>query len=212
MERFLRLLLQGTQGPQGVVGPAVGAQGPQGPQGATGTQGPQGGGVGPQGTQGAGGAQGTQGPQGGGTGTQGTQGPQGVQGRSPKSFYFAAGSTTPGSSTVPYYLSSTPSAAPSITAGDFYFIAPYDLVLKALFWRITTAGSNPNTYEICAQVNDVDTAVFLSRSGTQASGSITGQNVAVTAGQRVSVRYQRTVAGAAPNNGNVFCTVSYEAR
>jgi hypothetical protein len=205
---FLLELLQGVQGPQGLTGPAVGAQGPQGPQGAVGAQGPQGGGVGPQGTQGASGSQGPQGAT--GPGAQGSQGPQGGTGHSYKALLFAVGGTTPGILTTAHYVTNSYTGSLTTTAGLYYYIAPCNLTLKDLYWRIETAGAGTNTYQICVQVDEVDSALLLSRTGAQTSGSITGQSVAVTAGQRIGVRYQRTVASGSPNAGASHATVTYE--
>lgn len=161
--------------------------GPQGPQGAAGPQGPQGvaGAAGPQGPQGAQGAQGPQGP-------QGAQGATGFPGNIQWGAAAAAAANADR-----FFVSSFAALASTTAAGNTLLAKSGTLTSIYAAHGGTPLATDSVTYTL--QVNTVDTALTCTIAPGGTAANLTGQAVAVVAGDllRMKVRQNGTEVQAA---------------
>jgi hypothetical protein len=139
--------------------------------------------AGPTGPQGDAGSQGIQGIQ-GVAGPTGATGPAGGN----KGFFGPWGATAAPASTSARYL--TPAVLGSIlttTAGS-HIVAPAAFTINTLYVTADAAIAGANVVFI-VQINDVDSAtVTCTMATTTTAASVTGLNIAVSAGQKLSVK------------------------
>lgn len=200
---------RGLTGPTGPAGAALtGATGPTGPQGSVGSLG----GTGATGLTGpakdTSTITGPTGPQ-GSVGSSGGTGSTGPTGRSDLWFYFAmTTSWNQGTNTEDRYFNNQLSLANTLTSELFVYVIPHDGKLTR-FRVITETASNSNVVAVVVQVEGTDTALALSFTGSSVDLTST-QDVVVTAGQRIQIRYRRTTISGAPGGGITRAYVDYK--
>jgi len=178
---------QGPQGPQGVTGPEgpTGAQGVTGPEGATGPQGPQGatGATGPTGDTGPAGATGATGAT--GQGTTGATGPTGPAGPAATQIIGGGGADSDAQNNNNVFVGLFLDDASTTEAPALQSMA-IGGSLDNFNVRLSTAPGTGDSYTFTVRLNEANTALSCTISGSATSCSDTGA-VAVTAGQAISI-------------------------
>lgn len=201
----------GPQGSSNIPGPT----GPTGPQG-TGTTGPTGvggaGGTGPTGPQGSGGstggagATGSTGPTGpaatgpsgptGAAGSAGGSGATGPTGPSNRFFQMLFSATNTGNTTSARFVVDNFNGTVSATESDGQQICPFTGTLTDLLGLLAGGSIVPNvTYTV--RVNGSDSALTLTITAGSTTGHTSGGSVAVTQGDKISIKSVTASASAA---------------